>query len=92
MKADEPRPPAAKYGMPIEEAPNIVRRHFQVLDEDQAIDAACMAHNMRVAPALVAVLNRRRSPEVPTPAMLAQTTPKAVSVVGHDLRVRLGLG
>jgi hypothetical protein len=60
MKADEPgsRPKAEKYGMPIEEAPNIVRRHFEVLDEERAMQAACMDHNIRVGPAMRARLDR----------------------------------
>jgi hypothetical protein len=44
--------------MPIEEAPNIVRRHFEVLDEERAMQAACMDHNIRVGPALRARLDR----------------------------------
>ena len=68
LKAAEPgsHPKAEKYGMPIEEAPNIVRRHFEVLGEQQAIQAAAMAHNMRVGPAMAAALNR--TPEAVTPS------------------------
>ena len=59
-KAAEPgsHPKAEKYGMAIEEAPNIVRRHFQVLGEERAIHAAAMEHNIRVGPAIAAALKR----------------------------------
>ena len=91
MKADEPRVPVAKYGMPIEEAPHIVRRHFQVLGEEQAIHAARMAHNIRVGPAVRAALDRGSVQRVATPTMPVQPAPEAVSAISDGLRARLGL-
>lgn len=91
MKADKPRAPVAKYGMQIEEAPNIVRRHFEVLGEEQAIHAARMAHNMRVGPALSMALVRRPTQRVATPAVPVQPAPEAVSAGMDGLRARLGL-
>lgn len=92
MKADEPRVPVAKYGMQIEEAPHIVRRHFQVLGEEQAIHAARMAHNMRVGPAVIAALEREPAQRVVTPTTFVQPAPEALSAIADDLRARLGLG
>ncbi|SEQ69555.1 hypothetical protein [Sphingobium sp. YR768] len=93
MKADEPRPAFTKYGMPVEYADCIVQRHFDVLIEGQAIHAASMAHNMRVAPAMVAALERMPLPNVSAAApALVQPVVQADEVEhAQDLRTRLGL-
>ncbi|AJA09078.1 hypothetical protein SKP52_10885 [Sphingopyxis fribergensis] len=93
MKADEPgsRVQADKYGMPIENAHHIVRRHFEVLDEEAALKGAQVAHDIKCCRAL------RAERELPTvsasvPAMSEPAPSKPVTPPRDEWRARLGLG
>lgn len=82
---------AEKYGMLASEAHHIVRRYFEVLDEQAALAGAEVAYDIKRSQALRAVRERVRQRSQPAPAVPAQATPATVSAQPHDLRARLGL-
>lgn len=93
MKTEEPgdRVPVVKYGMGASEQHKIVERHFAVMEERQAIDAAQLAHALHVGPSLRAAMEnigKRPKPTLPPPAPTHKMRDGAL--VG--LRERLGLG
>lgn len=93
MKAEEPgsRVRADKYGMPIENAHHIVRRHFEVTEEEAALKGAQIGHDIQCCRALRA---GREPPTVSVvaPAMPAQAASAPVTPSREDWRARLGLG
>lgn len=93
MKAEEPgnRVRADKYGMPIENAHHIVRRHFDVLDEEAALKGAQVGHDIKCCRALMA---GRAVPTLsaPVPATPAQAASVPVTPAQQNWRARLGLG
>lgn len=93
MKAEEPgsRLRADKYGMPIEDAHHIVRRHFEVTDEEAALKGAQVGHDIKCCRALRAA---RGLPTVsaPVPTMPEPTPSVPVTSAPQDWRARLGLG
>ena len=82
----------------------LVRRHVIVADEQQAIAAGVLDHNLRVACLAYALLNRQpaqRAPvaaptPVPMPSPVPVSAPLVVSVTQRarpdNLRARLGIG
>lgn len=93
MKAEEPgsRVPAEKYGMPLRDAQNIVRRHFEVLDEAAALEGAQIAHDIKRSLALRGALDRAPPASVPAPATAVQAIPAPANPKTQDLRAQLGL-
>ena len=93
MKAEEPgsRVRADKYGMPIEEAHHIVRRHFEVTDEEAALKGAQVAHDIKCCRALRAA---RELPTVSAPVpTLPEPAPSVPATPSRDeWRARPGLG
>ena len=87
MKAEEP---GQKYGMPIEEAHHIVRRHFQVRGEEAALLGAQVAHDIKVSRALTAA--RQGEHDAPVVVMPVDAEPEPVSAPQPDWRAKLGLG
>lgn len=91
MKADEPTVAPVKYGMAATEQHRIVERHFVVMHERQAIDAAQLAHALRVGPLLRVTMEgigTRPKPTQPPAAPMARQMPDTAP---KGLRERLGL-
>lgn len=94
MKAEEPgsRVPAEKYGMPVSDAHNIVRRHFEVLDEAAALEGAQVAYDIKRSLVLRGALDRAPLTSAQAPATAVQAIPAPANPKTEDLRARLGLG
>jgi len=93
MKADETgsAPKAEKYGMPIEQAPRIIDRHFAVVDDEAALAGAQLLHQITQSRVLRAAEDRSRQLAALSALTPAQPPAEALPEV-QDWRAKLGLG
>ncbi|WP_226019060.1 hypothetical protein [Novosphingobium sp. FKTRR1] len=83
------------------DANRLVRRHFEVMEEQQLVAAGVLDHNLRIACTAYAVLNRTPMPPVAAPVTAPEAEPlrkvaPPVVVISErarpdNLRARLGL-
>lgn len=79
--------------MGVEMRAALARRHVIVTEEQQAIAAGVLDHNLRVACIAHALLNAQSGSPVPVAApMPVSALPVAQHARPSDMRARLGLG
>lgn len=91
MRAEEPRSPLVKFGLPASETHRIVERYFETMAERAAINAALYDHEVRAERAFIAARAQVAPTVIPEPVASQPVLSVVIKDESPDLRALFGL-